>query len=32
MRKRGEYCFFYAAGASTMMAAGSGKLFDFGVD
>lgn len=28
----GEYCFFYAAGASTMMSAGTGKLFDFGVD
>jgi hypothetical protein len=27
----GEYCFFYAAGASTFVAAGSGKLFDFGV-
>lgn len=27
----GEYCFFYAAGASSFMAAGSGKLFDFGV-
>ena len=30
--KRGEYCFFYAAGASQFAAAGSGKLFDFGVD
>lgn len=28
----GEYCFFYAGGASTFMAAGAGKLFDFGVD
>jgi hypothetical protein len=28
----GEYCFFYAAGASSFMAAGAGKLFDFGVD
>lgn len=28
----GEYCFFYAAGASTFVAAGSGKLFDFGVE
>jgi len=27
----GEYCFFYAAGASAFVAAGSGKLFDFGV-
>jgi hypothetical protein len=27
----GEYCFFYAAGASSFMAAGTGKLFDFGV-
>ena len=27
----GEYCFFYAAGASTFVAAGSGKLFDFGI-
>jgi hypothetical protein len=30
--KRGEYCFFYAAGASQFALAGSGKLFDFGVD
>jgi hypothetical protein len=28
----GEYCFFYAAGASMFAAAGTGKLFDFGVD
>jgi hypothetical protein len=28
----GEYCFFYAAGASTFAASGTGKLFDFGVD
>ena len=27
----GEYCFFYAAGASGFMTSGSGKLFDFGV-
>lgn len=27
----GEYCFFYAAGASGFVTAGSGKLFDFGV-
>jgi hypothetical protein len=27
-----EYCFFYAAGASTFAAAGFGKLFDFGID
>jgi hypothetical protein len=28
----GEYCFFHAAGASMFAAAGTGKLFDFGVD
>jgi hypothetical protein len=28
----GEYCFFYAAGASSFAASGTGKLFDFGVD
>lgn len=28
----GEYCFFYAAGASAFAATGTGKLFDFGVD
>jgi hypothetical protein len=28
----GEYCFFYAAGASTFVASGTGKLFDFGVE
>jgi hypothetical protein len=28
----GEYCFFYASGASAFNAAGTGKLFDFGVD
>ena len=28
----GEYCFFYAAGASTFGAGTVGKLFDFGVD
>jgi hypothetical protein len=28
----GEYCFFHAAGASMVAAAGTGKLFDFGVD
>lgn len=27
----GEYCFFYAAGASSFVAAGAGRLFDFGV-
>lgn len=28
----GEYCFFYAAGATAFYSAGTGKLFDFGVD
>lgn len=28
----GEYSFFYAAGASSLGAGGSGKLFDFGLD
>jgi hypothetical protein len=28
----GEYCFFYAGGVSAFAAAGTGKLFDFGVD
>ena len=28
----GEYCFFYAAGASKFMESGTGKLFDFGID
>jgi hypothetical protein len=28
----GEYAFFYAAGASTLGAGATGKLFDFGVD
>jgi len=29
---RGEFCFFYAAGAATFGAGTLGKLFDFGVD
>lgn len=28
----GEYCFFYASGASALGAGATGKLFDFGVD
>lgn len=28
----GEYCFFYAAGAAAFASAGTGRLFDFGID